>query len=558
MRFRVCFVLVLALTFWGCGESVDLNAPEVNKALEQIRPEGIRAHMAFLADDLLEGRAPGTRGYQLAAKYVAAQFEAMGLEPAGVDGTYFQPVPLREIKLVEEDSSLTLFRDGREVELKFGEDFVMRGNPLRTETSVEAPVVFVGFGVTAPELDYDDYDGVDVKGKIVAMLTGAPASFPHNQRAYHSSGRVKSHTAVAQGAMGSIFLRTPENEKRAKWDRRVRQSKVPGMRWLDEMGTPNDSHSQIRGRANLSRPGAEKLFGGAPKSLEEVFAAAEAGEPQAFALPVKVRIRTISRHRKLESPNVVAVLPGSDPKLREEYVVYTAHLDAYGVGEPLDGDVIYNGALDNASGAACLLNIARAFSSLPQRSQRSVLFLAVTAEEKGLRGSDYFAHYPTVPLDMIVANVNLDGAAVLHSLVDVVPRGAEHSTLERPVKQASGRLGLEITPDPTPEEVFFIRSDQFSFVRKGVPAVFVMSGFQTGDPNIDGAAIMQNWRQTRYHQPKDDMEQPLNFEAAAKFAQVNFLIGYLVANQTERPAWNPGDFFGEKFGRQQQSTPQLP
>lgn len=553
----ICLVagLVVGLSLLSCTKPGGLSDPAVNAALEQIQPEVICAHIRFLADDLLEGRGTGTRGYQLAANYVAAHFEALGLEPAGTNGSYFQAVPLRKVDVIPSKSSLMLVRGDQSQTLKYAEDYMMEGEFLRNEVSVAAPVVFVGFGVTAPELDYDDYAGVDVRGKIVAQLFGAPASFPHSQRAYYSLRALKAENAVAHGAVAILTFHTPEREKMWPWEWLVPQFKMGAMCWLDEEGAPHSGSvgvlPEIRGRSLLSRAGAEALFAGAPQLLEEVFAAAEANEPPVFDLPVEARIRMVTRHKQMESSNVAAVLRGSDPQLRKEYVVFTAHLDHLGVGEPVEGDGIYNGAVDNASGTAVLLEVARAFASLPQPPRRSVLFLGVTGEEKGLLGSEYFAQYPTVGLKSIAANVNIDCAVMNRVLLDVVAYGAEHSTLGQVVEQAASRMGLLVSPDPQPEEVVFIRADQFSFVRKGVPAVFAVGGFQTGDPQLDGAAMMKEWWQNIYHRPKDDFSQPLDFEAGAKLAQVNFLIGYQVATEARRPTWNPGDFFGQKFGRMQ-------
>ncbi len=539
---------ILALVALSGAQSPAVSDSALGGALSQIRPEAIHAHIAFLADDLLEGRGTGTRGYQLAAKYVAAQFEALGLKPAGANGTYFQPVPLRKTEVIEQQCSISLVRNGQAHELVYGKDYLMAGDFLRAETSVEAPVVFAGFGVTAPEANYDDYAGMDVRGKIVAVLRGAPASLPHDQRAYYSSGTVKRGNAVAHGAVGILAFLMPEDQKRYRWEWIARQNKMGEMAWLDEKGAPHDVSPEIRGTALLSGAGVEALFAGAPKSLEEMFATAQAGKPQAFELPVRARLRKASRQSQVESANVVAVLPGSDPQLKGEYVVYTAHLDHLGVGEPVDGDAIYNGAFDNASGTAGLLEVARAFASLPERPRRSVLFLEVTGEEKGLLGSDYFVHYPTVAAKSLIADVNFDMALTLYPLRDVIGFGAEHSTLGQVVEQAAKRLDLEMSPDPMPEEVVFIRSDQYSFVRRGVPAVFLVCGWKSGDPKVNGREAVQQWLQSRYHTPKDDVNQPMDLNAAVKFAQVNFLVGYAVANQTARPAWTPGDFFGEKFG----------
>jgi Zn-dependent M28 family amino/carboxypeptidase len=329
----------------------------------------------------------------------------------------------------------------------------------------------------------------------------------------------------------------------------VPQRKAPGVWWLDENGKPNDAEPSIRGQATLNRSAAEALFAGAPQSLEEVFAAAEASRPQAFPLAVEARLRVSGRHIQLESPNVAAVLRGSDAQLRNEYVVYTAHLDHLGICRPAETDAICNGAYDNASGVAMMLEVARAFARLPLPPKRSMIFLAVTGEEKGLLGSDYFAHYPTVPPAQIVANINIDEPPLLYPLRDIVAFGAEDSSLGTVVAEAAARLGVALSPDPMPEEVLFVRSDQFSFVRQGVPAVFLFQGFQSSDPSVDGRAVFERWERERYHAPGDDASQPFDFATGVKAAQLNFLIGYQVARQTERPAWKPGDFFGEKFGR---------
>ena len=243
----------------------------------------------------------------------------------------------------------------------------------------------------------------------------------------------------------------------------------------------------------------------------------------------------------------MAYLEGSDPQLKNEYVVYVAHIDHFGIGVPVDGDEIYNGAHDNASGVSIMLEVARAYANLPQKPKRSVLFLAVTAEEWGLLGSDYFAHHPTVPRNQLVANFSMDMPFLFHPLLDIVPYGAEHSSLSESVGIAANHLGIKIGPDPIPQQVLFIRSDHFSFVRQGIPALFIKSGFETGDPNQDGSKINAEWRRKMYHTPHDEPDQAFDFTAGAGHARVNFLTGYLVANASDRPSWNENDFFGGKF-----------
>jgi Zn-dependent M28 family amino/carboxypeptidase len=543
----ICSLVLLAC---ASAQQPSNPPPGVEEALASIRPEAIRAHMRFLADDLLEGRATASRGYDLAARYVETAFEGMGLAPGGTGGSYLQPVPLVKTTTVASECSMAVLRKGRRTELKHGEDYLLSADGLaEVESSLTAPVVFVGFGTTAPEQDHDDYAGVDVRGKLVVVLPDAPTSFPSNQRAFYSRSLYKVENAAAHGAAGVIRMSTPKSELRRPWENQVRHSKSPDFSWADEQGRGHGIYPGIRGLASLSPKAAKDLFAGAPHSLEEVFEAAEAGRPLSFALPVEMSLRTVGRQERAASPNVAAVLPGSDPRLREEYVVLTAHLDHVGVGEPIDGDAIYNGAYDNASGIAVLLEMARAFARLPVAPRRSLVFLAVTGEEEGMQGSDFFARHPTMPGGRIVANINMDMFLMFHSLRDVVAFGAEHSSLGRVVEEAAGRLGIEVSPDPSPEEVIFVRSDHFSFVRQGIPAVMLFNGFKTEGSETAGQEAFRKWMAERYHKPGDDLKQDFDFEAGAQFARLNFLIAWQVAQEEKAPSWNPGDFFGEKYRR---------
>jgi hypothetical protein len=552
---RRLFLVAFLLAVLHAPVSAQLSSPsdvEVEPALASIRPQAIQAHMRFLADDLLEGRGTASRGYDLAARYVAAVFEGEGLEPAGTGNSFFQPVPLKRTTTVEGECSLALLREGRRSELKRGEDFVAAADGLvEPDSSVTAPVAFVGFGVTAPESGYDDYAGIDVRGKVIAFLMGTPTSLAPHQRAYYAESLVKVGNAASRGAAGILVIMPPEMEKRISWELFTQVAAAPRLGWLDEKGRERFHFPEMRGYAYLSRKGAEELFRGAPRSLAEVFATAEANRPQSFDLPVQVSLRVVGRHERTESANVAAVLRGSDPRLREEYVLLTGHLDGLGINDPVGGDSIYNGAYDNASGIAILLEVAKALARLPKAPRRSVLFLVLTGEEEGMQGSDFYAQHPTVPIDRIVANINLDMVMMLHPLKDIIAFGAEHSSLGRVAEEAAGRLGITLSPDPIPEEVRMVRSDHYSFVRQGVPAIFLTSGFQTESAD-GGLAIFEKWRQERYHQPGDDLGQTFDFEAGARFARVNFLITWLVAQEEKRPGWNAGDFFGEKFARRQE------
>jgi Zn-dependent M28 family amino/carboxypeptidase len=301
--------------------------------------------------------------------------------------------------------------------------------------------------------------------------------------------------------------------------------------------------------ATMSAAGTEKLFQNARRSLQSVFDGAALGRPQSFALPGMIRTVVRTEQKSVNSANVIGVLRGSDPLLRDEYVIYTAHLDHEGVRKEVDGDAVFNGAYDNASGIATMLEVARAFkASEPPR--RSILFAAVTAEEKGLQGADYFANSPTVPANRIVANVNLDMFLALFPVRDLVAFGAEHSSLGPVVERAARQVGFKLSPDFAPEEVIFIRSDQYPFVKRGVPAVFIVSGIESGDPAVKGADAVLHWTRNVYHSRKDDLSQTFHFPSLVKFAQANFLVGHIVASETAPPSWNKGDFFGDKFRRQ--------
>lgn len=530
---------------------------DVQRVARTARPDAIQRHMRILANDSLKGRKPGTDGFAMAAAYVTAQFKALGLQPAGENKTYQQPVPLRRWQVREAGSSLTFLTKGHEQPLIYGKQFIVNPAPDHATSDVTAPVVFVGYGVSAPELGYDDYTGIDVKGKIVAYLNGAPALFSSNQRAYYSSA--KAENAVAHGAVGTLAFSLP-TDLRNRIETAAPRARQGVYRWVDKQGHPQRTFPGIRATASLSDSAARLLFANASTSFKETIANAQKNKPQAFPLNISVRMQTQTDVvEDVAGLNLVAMLPGSDPVLQHEYVVFVAHLDHLGISRPVKsaatpgastpGDSIFNGAHDNASGVAIILETARLFAALPKAPRRSILFVGVTGEEMGLLGSDYFATNPTVPKDKIVANSTLDMPFFFHPLLDIVPYGAEHSSLKQQVSQAAAFVGVRMSPDPIPEQTVFMRSDHFSFVRQGIPALFIKSGSQTGNLNLDGTKLNLNWRATIYHSPQDDMNQPFDFNAAAKHAQLQFLIGYLTAQADNRPTWNKGDFFGTKFGK---------
>jgi len=547
-RVAVCAAGLLCVLSSGRATSeAPADTGDSDAAVSVIRPEAIRADMRFLADDLLEGRRAGTRGHQLAAQFVAAQFESMGLAPAGGSGTFFQDVPLQSAQVDESGSSFKWANSGASTTLKFREDYILYGDPGRDDSSVSAPIVFVGYGITAPDQRYDDYQGVDVKGKIAAMVFGAPG-FPSAVKAHYSASWLKRRNAAEHGAVGILVFYDSRLQGLYPFEKQVRDLAIPRLNWLSATGAPDHYYPELRTYGAVSMAAVKRLLSGSGHTAAQIGAGVKAGKLSPFPLNGVAEIHTVTRRAPLHSPNVVAKLEGSDPQLRAEHVVYTAHLDHLGISTPVKGDSIYNGALDNASGSAEILEIARAFSRLPARPRRSMLFIAVTGEEEGLLGSDYFASNPTVPRSSIVADINIDEDLMLWPLRDVVALGAEHSSLDAVVKRAAARLKLAVGPDPAPEQVNFIRSDQYSFVRQGIPSIDLEAGFGSDDPHIKPAEISDGWDNNFYHSPQDDMQQPgLDFEAAAALTRVAFLCGLYIAQQDERPRWNPGDFFAATF-----------
>ena len=543
MKRAALWIVALGVTAPAWAQAPGTESPAVRQALDAIRPGALESHMRFLADDMLEGRGTATRGYELAARYVAAQYQRIGLEPAGEKG-FFQPVPLRRASLIQGKSGVTFTVQGRRHDLVLERDYLMSADTYRGESEANAAVVFAGYGTTAPELGYDDFAGIDARGKIVAVLSGSPPAFPHTLRAHYSNGRVKDANLAAHGAIGVISIRTPVDERRSTWERIAPQSRQPSIRWVGEDGVPDGVAPELRVSVTVNRGAAEKLFQGAKAPLAEVFDAAEKGKLRGFDLPARARMRRASRHESVSSPNVIGVLPGSDPQLKREVVVLSAHLDHLGIGSPVRGDSIYNGAFDNATGIASMIEVAAALAAMKPRPKRSVMFLAVTGEEKGLQGSSYFAAHPTRPIEDLAADLNMDMYVMTAPLREVVAHGAEHSTLASTVRQAAATLGLQVVSDPTPEQVVFVRSDQYSFVRRGVPSLFV-----TGQGGASSAAALEDWRHRIYHSPQDDLDQPMDFESLARFARLHLLMAQRVANQPTRPKWNPGDFFGEHYGR---------
>ncbi|GHB77996.1 aminopeptidase [Psychrosphaera saromensis] len=530
------FVTVLA----ACSEQT--NTASVEKAR-------IQAHLEFLADDQLEGRDTGSQGYEIAANYVASEFKKIGLVPAGTDG-YMQRVPFRRAFLNQNSTVVKIGSGAKAIELKYPQDYMMGANTSSTESSVKAEVVFVGYGLIAEDYNYDDYAGLDVEGKIVVALTGRPKAWPSEEGAHLGSGKVKSANAAKHGAIGFVTLHTPKREKVRSYTTSLNYLGAPSLRWLDEEDTPFGVQKQFKGAAYLNIDAGKKLFANAPTALEDIFVLDnEDKEIKGFDLNTSIELASKSRHEKITSPNVVAILPGSDPVLKDEYVVFTAHLDHIGLAKDVTTkDRINNGAMDNASGVSVLLETARVLAN-SERPRRSILFTVVTGEEKGLLGASYFANNPTVPLTSMIANVNLDMPVLLYDFADVIAFGANHSSLGAVVEKAAGELGIGLSPDPMPEQAIFTRSDHYNFVKKGIPAVFLMTGFTSKTEGEDGGKVWGEFFAKHYHKPSDSLDLPINYDAAKVFADVNIRIGLTIANQDERPYWLEDSFFGKTFGQ---------
>jgi hypothetical protein len=513
----------------------------LKKPLDKVSAEALKGHIAYLADNRMRGRLPGTPEYELAGQYVEAQFKKLGLEPAGENGTYRQKVVVRTAKTIVEQSHLHYHSAAQHLDLEYGKDFSVQPDFNVAANQVEAPLVFAGYGISAPKLNYDDYRDLDVRGKIVIVLSRVPENkFGSTETAHLATMRAKVDMAYRHGAIGVLALPSPSVGGPQGGAGSARGVVFPNGK---AEGRGVNPYPSIKVVGTLTWVGLGKILGKTELSSREL-AALVYNPSTPIQIPGSARIQTATVYEHLESFNLVGKIPGADPVLKEEYVVHTAHLDHVGVGRPVNGDSIYNGAHDNASGVASLLEIARTYQNLKkERPKRSVLIVMVTGEEMGLLGSTYFAHNPTVPKDKIVADINTDMPTILAPLLGVVPLGAEHSTLIHTVRQAALYLGLEVMEDHMPQEVRFVRSDQYSFVLQGIPALHIKYGLKTSDPSFDLDGRIKDFTKNHYHKPSDELNESFNFEAGRTYVKLNFLISYLVALATERPSWKPESIF---------------
>ncbi len=513
-----------------------------------VAPTAIKAHMTFLADDLLEGRETGTRGEALSALYISTQFEALGLEPAGNNGSYLQTFPVRQSQLEAGSVKFQLTGPAGETTFINGREIVIFSSQTDTEQNLTGELVFAGSGIVAPEFDLDDYAGLDVKDKVVVVLGGPAAFLPAVEAAHYGSTTRQRITAGLHGAMGLIVIYTPAQQQRWAFERFNNILGRKELDWLGHNGLPQLTAPKVKARVLVQGKAAESLFAGLDTSVADLIEQAKTSSPKGFALNTSVSMSRRSLHNDhLTVTNVGGMLSGSDPIFKKEVVVVTAHYDHLGIGVPVNGDAIYNGAGDNALGTGMIIEIARLLSRQQTRPKRSILFLAVSGEEKGLIGSDYFAEFPTIPRENIVANINIDGGLPFYDFSDIIGFGIEHSQLRDRLETAVEPLGIKIADDPFPAQSMFTRSDQYSFAKRGIPAVFLFTGFTGENGENIGLEYWDYMTSTHGHQPSDDLSRGWNYSAAAKFADVAMAFIAETASVAERPLWYQDSNIGHLF-----------
>lgn len=489
-----------------------------------------------ISADSFEGRGTGSPGYDRAAAVVVQELKALGLKPAGSNG-YYQPVAFLSQRVINADSSVTLSAEGVTAPLALPNEATLTGRHAYPATLADAPMVFAGYGLAMPDAGHDDFADIDVRGKIVVIIAGGPAEVSGARKSHARSERNK--VLAARGAIGLISL-TTARQIEIPWARAIGLSARPAI-MLDDPAARDVGSAFFS--ASVSPEASGKLFAGSAHSYDELAAIADAsGVLPHFALSQRLsaKVRTVTA--PLASANLVAVLPGRDRRLGSEHVVVSAHLDGLGIGEAVEGDAIYNGTLDNGIGVASVLAIARDLARAPRRPRRSVLFLIPTAEEAGLLGSRFFVTHPTVPRASLVADINFDMPLPIFPLRSVTPIGYEESSLGETARSVATRFGLPIVPDPFPDRNVFIRSDQYSFVRAGIPSLFMKFGFARETPE---AVTERAWRANLYHSPKDDPAQPVFPAEIGTFTRYVSALVRRIADDPARPAWNGDSFFGK-------------
>ncbi len=492
-------------------------------------------HVKVLADDNMQGRDTGSPGLQKAEAYVVDQLKQAGVEPAGEKG-YYQPVKLISRAIDEKNSSMALVKDGKAEPLTLGEDAFF-STRVDLAPQVEAPLVFVGYGLKIPEENYDDLAGLDVKGKIAVIFSGIPSNLPGPLGSHYQTAAERWKVLKEAGAIGSISIPNPASMD-IPWSRMSLSRTHPSMELVG--AEFNDTAgAKIAGVINPEH--ADKFFANSGHGFQEVLdVAKERKQLPRFPLNISLRARAKTITHDVQSANVIGKLTGTDPNLKNEYVVLSAHIDHLGIGEPINGDKIYNGAMDNASGDAVLLDVASALKSAQEKPKRSLLFVFVTGEEKGLLGSKYFTAHPTVPKNSIVADINIDMFLPLYPMKSVMVYGLNESDLGDDLRRVADKDGIEVQDDLEPQRNSFIRSDQYNFIRHGIPAITMKVGYKPGSTEDK---MFHDWLHQRYHAPSDDLSQPVDQSAAGKYEQVISQLMLTIADDAKRPEWKQQSFF---------------
>jgi Zn-dependent M28 family amino/carboxypeptidase len=547
-------LLMLSASGWRVAAESPKAADTVPPTSDEVRGKAWWAHVQYLADPSMNGRLTGSPEYLKAAAYVVEKFKSYGLQPAGVNSTYYQPVRFDVTRVIAEKSSMSLVSDGKTEPLVLGTDAIVSGRLAK----VDAPLVFIGYGLHLPEAKYDDLDSAEVpwselKGKVVVYINGGPAELPTALKSYARTAPLAKALRDA-GVVGTISIPTPKSMDFG-WQRVASGAGQPRMQLAEDPAGAAvaarhpalaDYHDARFG-ATFNPAEAEKLFAGTGHSFAELLALADAQKPlPRFALNKRVVAKVETEASQVESPNIVAKLPGSDPKLAAEYVLVSAHLDHLGVGAMINGKTIYSGAMDDASGVATVLEVAKAFATAKERPKRSMLFLVFTAEEKGLLGSRYYAGHPTVPEKEIAADFNLDMFMPIFALKKLHVQGLEQSTLADDARAVGEQHHIVIAGDPEPDRNSFVRTDQYSFVQAGVPALAFKFGWEAGTPEHKA---WRGWLAQRYHSTDDDLTQPVDLAAAAQFNSFLSDLARKVANDPERPHYLETSFF-RRFERE--------
>ena len=494
------------------------------------------AHVKFLADDSLEGRDTGSEGLRKAQAYAVEQLQKAGLQPAGSNG-FYQPVHFNQCEVDEAKSSLALVANGQAKTLSFADDAFIGTRATHASVTLSAPLIFVGYGLKIPEKNLDELAGLDLKGKIVVYLAGSPSDIPTALASHYQTPAERWKSLRAAGAIGTVTIMNPASMD-IPWSRISINRNHPSMDLAD--AEFNETQGQQLG-VTFNPASAEQLFAGSGHTFAEIAALGKDRKPLPhFALATSLKANAVILTKTLESSNIVAKLSGSDPVLKNEFVILSAHIDHVGIGAPINGDRIYNGAMDDGSGSALVMDIAASLKAHPEKLQRSILFLLVTAEEKGLLGSKYFAAHPTVAPKSIVADVNVDMFLPIVPLKILKIEGIEESDLGTRAAAIAQSMGVKPIVDPEPLRNAFIRSDQYSFIKKGVPAVKVDVGFELGTPE---QKIFKDWLTNRYHAPSDDVNQPVDLKSAAAYEEFTRRLLLDTANTPARPRWKPDSFF---------------